>query len=140
MVHQAVRILLIEDNPDEIELLEKKLLVKHELFFASSLTEGVEQCNRLKPDVIMADLGLPDSSGYKQTLQELGKVRCKAAVVIITGYDATREMIDDCIRFNADGFIVKGRGDRTPELLEAAISEAVAHRKRQLLETNKPQP
>lgn len=128
----VVRILLIEDDEMDAEYLKLRLQSRHELSFADGLESGIEQCNLLKPDVIMVDLGLPDSSNHRETLSKITKARQKSAVIVITGHDATKEFIDDCIRFSTDGFIIKGRGDKTAALLDEELEKAVRHRARSL--------
>lgn len=125
-----MRILLIEDDEHQAELMKHRLHKRHELHFADKLETGVEQCNLLKPDVVMVDLGLPDALDYKDTMSKIARVRLQAAVIIITGMDATLQFIDECRQHRTDAFIVKGRGDRSPEILDAVLAEAVAHRKR----------
>jgi len=125
-----VRILLIEDDEHQAEIMKFRLQSRHELHFADRLEVGVEACGRVRPDVVMVDLGLPDTVNYQDTMARIAKVRMQAAVIIITGMDATLQFIDECRKHRTDGFIVKGRGDRSPEILDAALVEAVAHRRR----------
>lgn len=76
----------------------------------------------------MMDLALPDSRDHKDTLKRISAARGDCALIVITGWDPTNELINQCIQFNTDGFIVKGRGDQTAELLDAELEQAVRHR------------
>src|SRR5262249_2556191 len=60
-----LRILLVEDNRDSADSLKMLLeLFGHEGATAYSGTAGVEAAGRVRPDVVLCDLGLPGMSGY----------------------------------------------------------------------------
>lgn len=125
-----MKILLIEDDRHQAEIMTYRLKSRHELYIATSLNAGIEEFEQLKPEVVMVDLALPDSLNYKDTIKRISAVRAEAALIVITGWDATKELIDECIRFSTDGFIVKGRGDQTPALLDAELEKAVRNKNR----------
>ncbi|HEY3432166.1 MAG TPA: ATP-binding protein [Rhodocyclaceae bacterium] len=62
----ALRVLYIEDNPDNRQLLvrifERHPL--HHLYLASTGSEGILRAQELNPDLILLDLQLPDMSGH----------------------------------------------------------------------------
>ncbi|HEV2834010.1 MAG TPA: PAS domain S-box protein [Pyrinomonadaceae bacterium] len=60
------RILLVEDDQDTQELL-KTVLQGHgaEVTVVSSTADAVREVQRLKPDVIISDIGLPGQNGYE---------------------------------------------------------------------------
>ena len=104
-------VLLIEDEPGDAELIRWNLLEKgsdaFEVHMADSLAAARQLIdgNRLKPDVVLLDLNLPDSSGT-QTVE-----RCRqltdAPIVVLTGLDdvaATRTAIES----GAEDFLSKG--------------------------------
>jgi signal transduction histidine kinase/CheY-like chemotaxis protein len=63
--HPALRVLVIEDNPDLAESLEIALSMnEHSVAVASTGPEGVEKARALKPDVVLCDIGLPGLDGY----------------------------------------------------------------------------
>jgi len=58
------KILYIEDIQDNITLVEKIVSsLGHEFLSAHSAEEGLDMAVRLKPDLILLDLGLPDADG-----------------------------------------------------------------------------
>ncbi|MDQ2730126.1 MAG: CHASE3 domain-containing protein [Armatimonadota bacterium] len=60
------RVLIIEDNVDAAETLRDVLdLLGHDVEVALSGPEGLEKAQRLLPDVILCDLGLPDMDGFE---------------------------------------------------------------------------
>lgn len=59
------RVLIIEDNVDAADSLKEALeLGGHEIAVAFSGPEGVEAARRVKPDVVLCDIGLPGLDGY----------------------------------------------------------------------------
>ncbi len=65
----SYRALLIEDNPGDVrlvrELVKDHSRVRLELEFASSLAEGMKRLEHDALDVVLVDLGLPDSQGIE---------------------------------------------------------------------------
>jgi signal transduction histidine kinase/CheY-like chemotaxis protein len=61
----ARRVLVVDDNTDNAELL--KILLEdegHETFMAHDGVEGLAAAERLRPDVVLMDLGLPRIDGF----------------------------------------------------------------------------
>jgi len=71
---QPIRVLLIEDNPADARLIEVMLSEARGLQFllawAADLTAGVAHLNAQPTNVVLLDLGLPESTGL-DTLQRL---------------------------------------------------------------------
>src|SRR4030043_1195561 len=90
MSNKKVKILLIEDNPGDARLIKEMLAeapdVSFELKSANRLSTGLERLAKETPDVILLDIGLPDSQG----LDTLKKVYAQAKVVpivVLTGLE-----------------------------------------------------
>ena len=61
------KILYIEDIEDNLTLVQKIITARgHELLWANNAEKGLEMAIKNPPDLILLDLGLPDSDG--QTL------------------------------------------------------------------------
>ncbi|MGW8256015.1 MAG: response regulator, partial [Thermoguttaceae bacterium] len=67
MDEDRVRILLVEDDPDDVYVMRNLLGDRwhgpYELIHVELLSAAVERCQEELFDVILLDLGLPDSSG-----------------------------------------------------------------------------
>ena len=62
----AARILLIEDNHDNRELMSYLLTAfGHTVFVAESGSAGLELARRVLPDLIVCDVQLPDIDGFE---------------------------------------------------------------------------
>ncbi len=62
----AYKILYIEDNPDNMQLIQKVLAARgYEFYGAVNGLEGVSMAEEVKPDMILLDINLPDIDGYE---------------------------------------------------------------------------
>jgi two-component system KDP operon response regulator KdpE len=68
MVEKSVRILIVDDERPIRRFLRASLVAHgHEIHEAQSGMEALEQTAKLKPDLIILDLGLPDMDGLEVT-------------------------------------------------------------------------
>jgi len=83
---------------------------------ASTGSEAVEQASRLRPDVVLMDVRMPDSDGIAATA-ELARVAPSVRVLMLTTFEQD-DYIFPSLRAGASGFLLK----RTrPEDLIAAV-------------------
>ncbi len=84
----ASRIVVIEDNLDAAEVLADVLQLEgHEVHVAHDGRSGLELVRRVRPDLVLCDIGLPDLDGYEvaQALRRdeaLGATR----LIAVSGY------------------------------------------------------
>jgi DNA-binding NarL/FixJ family response regulator len=82
---------------------------------------AVEQARRLRPDVCLFDIRMPELNGIEATRELAGPdVDEPMAVVVITTFDLD-EYVHDALKAGARGFLLKDAG---PELLVQAIDAA----------------
>ena len=65
---QTTNILLMEDSPGDAQLVKiymKDAAFKYELFLADTFFEGSDIISKQEIDIVLLDLSLPDSSGFK---------------------------------------------------------------------------
>ncbi|MDQ3620319.1 MAG: response regulator transcription factor [Actinomycetota bacterium] len=83
--------------------------------------EAVDLARRLRPDVCLFDIRMPEMDGIEATQQLAGPdVDDPLAIVIITTFDLD-EYVHDALKAGARGFLLKDAG---PELLVQAIHAA----------------
>lgn len=100
------RILIIEDDADGREALRMQLLLGgHEVHEAASGIEGIEAAARVKPEVVLLDIGLPGLDGYQVARQLKGTNGCPQ-LIAITGYGQPQDR-DRAIRAGIDQHLVK---------------------------------
>lgn len=121
----ALRILVIDDNPGDAELLREALAdvpeARTELAWEATLASGLERLQRERFDVVVLDLTLPDSRGLG-TLSRVRRGARHVPVVVLTGLD-DRETGLRAVQEGAQDYLVKGRVDG--ELLWRSLAYAV---------------
>lgn len=109
----AIRVLLLEDDPADARLVDLMLRKAPRTVFAveicSKLSQAVERIAQGGFNVVLADLSLPDSSGL-DTLRALTDAAPDMAVVVLTGNDDDAQAIE-ALKHGAQDYLVKGRDD-----------------------------
>jgi CheY-like chemotaxis protein len=60
-----MRVLVVEDNRDSAESLRRLLeLCGYAVTIAENAKEGLDAAKSIRPDVVLCDIGLPDSDGF----------------------------------------------------------------------------
>ncbi len=85
-----MRILLIEDNPGDIRLLQEYLkegsAFRFQVTQVDRLSRGLERLAELRFDAVLLDLSLPDSHGL-DTLVRLHEAAKDVPIVVLTGIE-----------------------------------------------------
>jgi len=107
---RSLRILLVEDNPGDVLIINELLKasgIDFSLMHVSSLKETLMLCVENEFDVILLDLGLPDSTGV-ETLKKIQVFKMKSPVVVMTGLDDEDAALES-LREGAQDYLVKSR-------------------------------
>lgn len=122
---EKIRVLLIEDNLEDAEyirlLFEFQVEETFQVRTESRLAGGLALLDEETFDVILLDLGLPDSTGIG-TLLSVYKKRSNIPIVVLTGLDDA-DLANEAMQEGAQDCLVKGQF--TSELLKRAIRYAV---------------
>ncbi len=123
-MNTVLKILLIEDNPGDAILIEELLStggIRFELQCVERLSLGIKQLETASFDVILLDLGLPDSFGI-ETLRKLNETKPKAPIIVLTGL-ADEAVGSEAVKSGAQDYLLKGQIDKN--LLTRSISHAI---------------
>lgn len=90
---------------------------------AGTAAEGVAQCLRLKPHVVLLDIRLPDASGFEACRQILQK-RPETRVVMLTAH-SNDNLVYDAVTAGAHGYLMKEI--RAQDLIQAVRDVAAGH-------------
>ncbi len=105
-------ILLIEDNPGDFNLIQlhlKESSVKHDLHHAETLFDGIDIAKNKEIDLVLLDLSLPDSTGFK-TLSSFIEKFPVLPIIVLTGIN--NEIVgNQSVKAGAQDFLVKGQFD-----------------------------
>jgi DNA-binding response OmpR family regulator len=127
--HEASRLLLVEDNAADAHLV-RSLLACHaqphlELEHVTRLAEAKGCLDDGEYDIVLLDLGLPDSEGIDTLVSLLGH-RSAGALVVLTGHDDA-DLRNRGMAIGADDWMDKDRLDA--ERLFRAVESALRRRR-----------
>ncbi|AYK15728.1 MAG: PAS domain S-box protein [Methanosarcina flavescens] len=126
---KKIEILLVEDNPGDAGLIEDMLeefsSFPYELKNAVTLNEGLNLLKENSFDVILTDLGLPDSDGI-DTFLEIHARNSRIPIIILTGMNDERIGIN-AVKQGAQDYLVKGQVDG--KLLIRSIQYSIERKK-----------
>ena len=113
-MEQQFKVLLIEDNPGDAFLIkfyleESSAGSEYELEHTEFLEEGLKKLDDNTYDVVLLDLGLPDSNGL-DTLQKVLDHSPEVLVIVLTGL-TDEETGVKTVQMGAQDFLVKGQFD-----------------------------
>jgi len=115
-------VLLIDDDPNIAEVVCLNLkLAKLQCNVASSGEEGISSYERLLPDVIILDLGLPDKDG-KGVIKHIRRLS-SVPIIVLSAREDQQEKIE-ALDLGADDYVTK---PFTPEELLARIRVSLRH-------------
>jgi DNA-binding response OmpR family regulator len=103
-------ILFVEDNPGDRDLIIEHLEASGRSFHveaSGSLGEALQNRNKRNFDIVLLDLGLPDSMGL-ETLTRFRSHAPEIPIIVLTGLDDDEAGIE-AIRNGAQDYLVKGQ-------------------------------
>lgn len=117
---ERIKVLVVEDQP-KILKNQLKLLAKYpELEIVGTAMSGeaaLEEVEKLKPEVLLCDIGLPQMSGIDVT-REVKKSHPKIEILIFTVFDEEDKVLE-AIKAGASGYLLKGaEADKVVEAIK----------------------
>ena len=125
---RTLRLLVVEDNPDDVELIRLKLggAVGDGGYTIDAVGRLADALRRTRgADVILLDLGLPDATGLA-AVTRLTSEAPELPVVVLTGTDDA-EMGLRAVREGAQDFLVKDHVDGA--LLDRSLRYAIERKR-----------
>src|SRR2546421_2126428 len=88
-----LRILVVEDNRDSAESLRMLLeLCGYSVTVAYSSREGLEAAEKTRPDIVLCDIGLPDSDGFALAAAlRSNPATARARLIAVTAYGSEQD-------------------------------------------------
>lgn len=120
---KALKILLLEDEPSDAELIQNELLsaleIPLEFKQVDDKTNFIKALSTFKPDIVLSDYRLPRYDGLS-ALQDMRKISSETPFIIVTG-SLSEEAAADAIKSGAWDYVVKERLFR----LKSAVGNAL---------------
>ena len=129
------RVLVVDDEPMIVSLLSTILREKGwDVTEARSGTDGIDQLDRARFDVILTDLVMPGDSGI-DLLRAAKEIHPDVEVILMTGY-ATADTAIEAMRNGAFHYIMKPlKTEEVVNLVEKAYSQRQLQRENQFLKS-----
>lgn len=128
-----IRILVVEDDPDDVYLIKEYLNAdkhkRYDYLHVKTLTDAIKATQEKELDIVLLDLGLPDSGGLGG-IEALNAANSSIPIVVLTGVDDD-QLGEDAIHMGAEDYLPKKIANTT--LLSRSINYAI-ERHRLLLE------
>lgn len=127
---QRIKLLLIEDNPDDALFIEEVLKLQDvyaavEISVAGKLRDGIAWLAKENFDIVLLDLSLPDGSSTNSVSKILNEFP-QAAIIVLTGLD-DRDVAIEALKKGAQDYLIKD--GVSGDLLIRSIRYAVERRR-----------
>ncbi|MFZ5831067.1 MAG: PP2C family protein-serine/threonine phosphatase [Planctomycetota bacterium] len=136
MDSDTIRILLVEDDPDDVwlirHLLGDRWEVPYELVHVDHLAAAIEVCSEATFDVVLVDLSLPDSRGL-DTFRAIQHYVRRVPIVVLSGHDS-QDIAVRAVQEGAEDYLVKGQVNDL--VLARSIRYAIERHRRRQAEEN----
>lgn len=125
---KVTTVLLVDDHPMVQDGLIACLSYYHDIKIIGSSQDGksaLEQAQRLKPDVILMDISMPDMNGIDAT--EIISEQLTDTKILIFSMHESLEFVNSAMQAGASGYILKDTGSAEVYLAIKAIAAGKKH-------------
>ena len=118
----SLKILLLEDNPSDVELLRyelKKSGLSFELKIVDTEKEFVNALNNYQPDILLSDHSMPQFNSM-EALKIFKQKNLNIPFILVTG-NVSEEFAVDVLKLGADDYILKSSLKRLPSAISNSL-------------------
>lgn len=119
---KTLKILMVEDNKDDLELIERALR-KGNLPFIDECVDTLEEFSealfRFKPDVVLSDHGMPEFNSF-EALNTCLQQHVDIPFILVTG-TVSDDYAINCLKNGVDDYILKANLSRLPTAVRSAL-------------------
>ncbi len=130
-MEEELKILMLEDVPEDAELLERVLKKDKFKFTSLRVDERAKYTEALinyAPDVILSDHSLPQFNSI-EALEILQELQLDVPFIVVTG-SVSEEFAVNCIKRGADDYVLKSNLSRLPVAIKFSLTQHQMQRKR----------
>ena len=99
------RLLCVDDEPEQLEILSEYFAGRYEVSVALSGEVALERFTRERPDAVFLDINMPGMDGV-EVLRRLREVDRSVAVVMVTA-NTDVAIAEECLKGGALGYVPK---------------------------------
>jgi DNA-binding response OmpR family regulator len=111
------KILIVDDNPDVVEITREELLAcNYEVITASNGLEGLNKAEREDPDLVILDIMLPGIDGYEVCHRLRSKPRTAELPILMYSAKVRESDREMGLRMGANDYVAKSL-DSAPDLV-----------------------
>ena len=118
----AVRVLVVEDFEPFLQFISSTLGKTRDLQVIGEVSDGleaVEKAVKLKPDLILMDIGLPSLSGI-EAARQIRKLVPESKIIFFS-QECSADVVQEALSLGAWGYVVKTRGTDLLAAVDAVI-------------------
>lgn len=108
LANSQLGILLVDDFYHFRRYLSSMLQKRRDVHVIGEAADGIDavrQAERLRPDLILLDIGLPKQNGIDAARQI--RTACPASKIIFVSQESSRELVEEAFALGARGYVVK---------------------------------
>lgn len=107
MTVETPRVLVVDDHPANVEILEILLADEFRLETAGTGAEALEKAERFNPDVVLLDVMMPGMNGYETCRMLRQMIAGRNCTIIMVSARAMNSEREEGIRAGADEYVTK---------------------------------
>src|SRR5688572_22359009 len=134
-MHDQIKILMLEDSPDDVELIQRELK-KEKIDFLAKVVDcrkDFEQAlDEFSPDIIFSDHSLPQFNSL-EALKIVKQKSLKIPFILVTG-TISEEFAVLCMKAGADDYILKSSLLRLPASIRQTLTKRKVLDEKQIIE------
>lgn len=101
-------VLIIEDNSEILDNIKEILeLANYSVRVAKNGKEGISVCEKIKPDVILCDIMMPEANGYDVLTTLKTNAITKGVPFVFVTASVEKKDIEAALEMGANGYIKK---------------------------------
>lgn len=134
-INHPLKILYLEDNPDDVGLTRRALLkagIGFDLHVASNEQDFCAALETVCPDIILSDHSLPDITSL-DAFRIVKQRGCDIPFILLTGA-VSEEFAVECLLAGIDDYILKSNLIRLPSSIQRVLSKQHMRREKETIE------
>lgn len=132
---EHLKILILEDVEEDVELVRRELMKEKLLFTLYRVDKKDEYLSSLveiKPNIILSDHSLPQFNSV-EALEISQRIGSNIPFILVTG-TVSEEFAVTCLKNGADNYVLKGNLSRLPSAITNALQQKATEKNRKLAE------